>query len=229
MPSAATLTTRYMRISDRGEIELNKEYEKAPAKTKRIWESGPVVKCACKACNSGWMQEMDEGVKPVLTPLALGQNGTVSIEGVQLLAAWATKIALVLDASQNPPVLDIELKRAFRNTFEPIKGSTIWAGAASPTVDRVRFRTSGFVPSPGSGGVEGYVATFTVLHLVLQVFCPPPDLVVRRGSGFSKLMEPIWPRSKELRWPPPQNSWLANEQEFEDLASSFESARPQPI
>lgn len=128
------------------------------------------------------------------------------------------------NAAQNPPLLTDGTRWAFRESQQPMDGSYIWVGAASPADRRVRVRTSGLSPLPGAAAVEGYVATFGVLHLVFQVFCPPEGLHIRRGSGFTKLMHRIWPTPAPLKWPPPETSWLVGEDEFENLASSFEAA-----
>lgn len=220
MPETTSLTSTFTRIV--GEDVEQNTYEQN--RKKDVWKGGPVVNCACNACNSGWMQEMDQAIKPATTALALGERGTVSKQGVLLLATWATKIALVLDCAQNPPLLTDDTRRAFREGQHPMDGSYIWVGAASPADRRVRVRTSGLSPLPGATAVEGYVATFGVLHLVLQVLYPPEGLHLRRGTGFTKFMHRIWPTPAALKWPPPESSWLVGEDEFENLASSFEAA-----
>lgn len=217
MPNATGLTTQVTRS---GQL---KTYKQSPRKRERIWENGPRVNCACKRCNSTWMQAIDERVKEVLTPLATGELGTISSEGVGLLAIWATKIALVLDSTQNPHMVGEGIKHAFRANPEPMSGTTIWFGVMSPCDDAVRVRTSGLGPVPGSDEVQGYVATFRIVHLVGQVCRPSPGLFIR--SRFSKPLELVWPRDKELLWPPPPASWLEGEEEFARIASDFEAYR----
>lgn len=217
MPDATGLTTEITRPGQR------RTYQQVPKKRERIWANGPAVNCACKTCNSTWMQAMDEGVKEMLTPLAEGELGTISAEGVRLLAIWATKIALVLDSTQNPHMLDRGIKHAFRVDPQPMSDATIWFGVMSPCDNSIRVRTSALGPAPGSDEVKGYVATFRVVHLVGQLCYPSPGLFIR--SRFSKSLELLWPRDKELLWPPSPASWLEGEEEFDRIASDFEAYR----
>lgn len=194
-------------------------------RTKKKDDFGPAVNCACAKCNNEWMQQMDERVKPVITPLALGERGTVSSQGVELLATWATKIALVLDSGLNPGALDPKDKAAFREEPNPRADSQIWIGTASPVEDRARTRASTLTPG-SSDDAEGYIATFGVVHLVFQVFLPlRPSLVVRHRDDVARFMHPFWPEGhgRRLSWPVPEKTWLTSEQDFEDVASKLEA------
>ncbi|HJU36561.1 MAG TPA: hypothetical protein VJ716_03975 [Gaiellaceae bacterium] len=166
---------------------------------------------------------MDERVKPAITPLARGEHGTVSTPAVQLLATWATKIALVLDT--NHRVISPTVKHSFRNKPHPPAGFTAWLGAMSPADEAVRVLGADFGPFPDTTRGKAFVATFRVLHLVGQVVYAPPHVAMRRGSEFTKGMERIWPRNEKLVWPPPEAWWLENEDEFTYLAQVFEGAR----
>jgi hypothetical protein len=35
------------------------------------------VKCVCEPCNNGWMRELEEKVRPLITPLIQGKEHTL--------------------------------------------------------------------------------------------------------------------------------------------------------
>jgi len=216
MPHATSLTTSVFRTGQ----EL-KTFVQHPKKRDNIWRGAAAINCACNKCNSGWMARMDEGVKEVLTPLANGEVGTIEEEGVRALAIWATKVALVLDSSRTPASVDSAVKHAFRKRPSVLNGSTIWLGAMSPTDESVRVHTADLGPVKGTEDGKAFVATFRVIHLVVQVIYPlRSDLVLFRGDAVKPMLQ-LWPRSEELAWPPPRETWLTSEDEFMVLANSY--------
>jgi len=38
----------------------------------------------------------------------------------------------------------------------------------------------------------------------------------------------VWPSAGKLRWPPPENTWITNEEEFELLTEAVAIASPPP-
>jgi hypothetical protein len=228
MPGTTTFTSDFLRIDEERNVDRGTWVEKARSAGKKAASGSPFVRCACASCNNGWMQELDERAKPLLTPLALGESGTVSAAGLQLLATWATKIALVLDAFMNPMVLGAEAKQAFRRSPAPLPASTVRVGVMSPVDNRVRIRMSSLTPSPTSNEARGYVATFGVLHLAAQVMYPLlPSLVLRPNPEYAHLMRSIWPSSgTRLPWPLPERSWMQSEQEFEQVSSQIQASGP---
>lgn len=226
MPGTTTFTSDFLRVDEERNVDRRTWEEKAPKPGKKAGSGSPFVRCACASCNNGWMQELDERAKPLLTPLALGEVGTVSDAGVKVLATWATKIAFILDAFMNPSVLEPELRRAFRDDPQPLPRATIRVGVMSPVDDRVRIRMSTMTPSPTSNDARGYAATFGVLHLVVQVVHPlRPSLMLRPNPELAHLMQQIWPRvGSGLKWPLPESTWMTNEEEFEAVASQLQAA-----
>jgi hypothetical protein len=209
-----------------GKTKTREWKEKASKKGKRF---GPQVKCVCKGCNEGWMKAMDEAIAPVLTPLARGENGTISSKAVEMLATWATKVALVLDSADGTPVIDPSVKHRFRNDPTPLEDAVTWIGAASPVDDRVRIRTSTLNPTPHTHDPQGKVATFGAIHVLFQVFIPTTSVRVRHRAEVARLMHPFWPhgRRMKLSWPPPAKSWLASERDFQNVADLFELVPPE--
>jgi hypothetical protein len=64
----------------------------------RVWDAqmfSHTVRCVCADCNNGWMSELEDEVKPVLTPLLKNHRTTLTRDDQILLATWATKTGLV--------------------------------------------------------------------------------------------------------------------------------------
>jgi hypothetical protein len=60
---------------------------------------GVVVRRVCRECNHGWMQHMDNEVRPIIEPMLDGIPRTLSVLDQSTVATWATKITLVLQAA----------------------------------------------------------------------------------------------------------------------------------
>jgi hypothetical protein len=64
--------------------------------------SGPfdiIVRDVCEVCNNGWMCQLEEQVKPVLTPMLLDERCILTLPEQHLLATWATKTALTMEGA----------------------------------------------------------------------------------------------------------------------------------
>ena len=189
--------------------------------------AGGVVRCACATCNNGWMQELDTAAREAVTPLARGEAGTVSANGVRLVSTWAAKIAIVMDSMWGPEILDRALKESFRKTLEPPETWTVWATAMNPTRPRTRLRGVTLTAEAEADVPQAYFASFSVLHLIVQVFCPLIDGVVfRRSDGYERHTVRLWPSPPRLRWPPPDEVALSTEKEFTALTLAVVAARP---
>jgi len=56
-------------------------------------------RAACRHCNNGWMSELEQRARPLLTPAIPGQTVRWDAEEQLIVAAWAFKTALMLDRS----------------------------------------------------------------------------------------------------------------------------------
>jgi hypothetical protein len=222
MPETTSWTSDLFRQEEGGATE---RAQWVKPKTPKSRVGAPEVRCACAPCNNGWMQELDVEVQPALTPLALGETGTVSERGVQLAAAWATKVALVLDSMFSKEIIDRQIKGSFGKMRVPPPSWSIWASAMSPTTDSTRVRGLTLSSDPSGAEPLAYVGTFRIVHLVVQVFCPlRDDVVFARTGGWEKRVVRLWPGGGSLRWPPPASTWLTTEAEFEELAQAVVAA-----
>jgi len=57
------------------------------------------TKLVCHTCNTGWMSQLEGDSKPILVPLIRGHVSTLSVDQQFLVATWATKTAIVVEAT----------------------------------------------------------------------------------------------------------------------------------
>src|ERR1041385_7393098 len=63
-----------------------------------IAEPRLVVKWLCRACNNGWMSRLESQAKPIIESILDGKTTTISASAQSILALWAVKTAMVLEA-----------------------------------------------------------------------------------------------------------------------------------
>jgi hypothetical protein len=80
------------------------------------------LRVVCQACNNGWMSQLEEEVKPILTPLIKGEEITLDRAQLDTLAQWIAMKVMV--GEYNDPT-----------------------SATTPRPDRIAFRQSRTIPS----------------------------------------------------------------------------------
>jgi hypothetical protein len=93
---------------------LSRDLEGDPVATWTSSDADVVLRCVCRDCNSGWMNDLDRTAEPIVNELARGEN-RVRAEGgaLQVFATWAVKMALVMECALTPMVLDQETRQRF--------------------------------------------------------------------------------------------------------------------
>jgi hypothetical protein len=165
------------------------------------------VKCVCRDCNSGWMNDLDKEAEPFTTPMAMGLETTLPTLRTQTsVAAWATKLAMMCDHTQRVPVVESAAHKAFYETRTPVTGSTIWLARTRPEGFTAGARSVSWAMGEGRT-TNAYFCTIDVNHLVLQVFIPRSD--TPEGWGFDRsknvaFVRQLWPPGfTKIVWPPP--------------------------
>lgn len=168
------------------------------------------VKCVCTTCNNGWMNDLEEGVRPFLLPLILGTDEFVVILDRKMqsdLAAWAMKTIMMFSFTNLkeyhgviPAVrlhLSLPLSAPFHSPHDrprlPHAGSRSRDGRGSPV--RVASTQVGQpqrhrrVPTPGNFGIQ-------VCSMRL-----PGDKQLNKFKEFPNTL-PLWPPTERWVWPP---------------------------
>lgn len=101
------------------------------------------AKEVCKACNAGWMSDLENEAKPAMKEMILhGGKATLFPKDVASIAAFSFKTAVVANHMRPIPEMFFTLseRRRFAATLELPTGVQIWLG-------RMSHRRSGFIKS----------------------------------------------------------------------------------
>lgn len=163
----------------------------------------------CLTCNSGWLSDLEDAAKAVLTPLCRGRPTELDRQGRETLATWALKTALLLDVAQ-PTGLRYATPHQYRWLFakkRPWPGCRVWIAGYGPGGAGV-FSLRGFAepaPLPPHREVKAFVGTLAIGVLVIEVFGYPllEDVAMYVGPVWSSLFIPVWQDAPErVGWPP---------------------------
>jgi hypothetical protein len=171
------------------------------------WKTaGPDMKCkvVCTSCNSGWMSQLEEEAKPILTPPIQGHACRLTTHHLEILTYWALKTALMLDRCseaerQNIPASEFAALYARR---APGTAVHAWIG----TCDVARgswFQARTVDLDSGDAQTRGFGATLWLGHLVFQLIsiAVPPAVKLGLKPDLLEAVAPIWPRGFKLDWP----------------------------
>lgn len=197
-----------------------------------------VASNVCVACNTGWMEEMEEWAKRWLTHPIEGRERTLRRWRQVLTASWAVKTALVWESVEPkhrsmPP----RVAHDFHVMQRPGTRQSVWIGRYAGKQPHPLFRSAGFFPPRDEEGSDGpqhadlYVIAFAIGHFACVVFghvlrggmpgVRSHDLVFPEHLD-AKLVR-VWPAVHEVvRWPP------ASALDDADLAATVRLRPPEP-
>lgn len=85
------------------------------------------VRVVCRTCNGGWMSRLEEKTKPILTPLILGEDVTLSERQQALLATWIAKTTIINEYTDYTNIsIPYEHRLHLMSKQEPPKNWKIW-------------------------------------------------------------------------------------------------------
>lgn len=188
-----------------------------------------VSKHFCEACNSGWLNRLDEVARPLVVPMVKGEPITVSLDDQMLLSTWATRLFLGLEMTTpgKPRAFPPDRYHWFRRHTLPLPGTLIFiAGHANATSSSLRHITPMGGLSPLAQGASPeqtrpfrstvltldhqYVLTIAIKHLIVQLW----GCVIGRLSSsvtteaLGDVAHRIWPPSGEVVLWPREARWL---------------------
>lgn len=192
----------------------------------------------CSDCNGQWLSSLGTQIKPLASPLIVGE-GVVSLalapESQALLAAWAYKTALLVEVSN--PDTSIEF-------FTPADRLRFRQTTSAPQFVRVFLGRYNFGRRPAHATAPRYTltdkadtkpkfylkpSTITAGHLVMQVMSvraveskelvPASEIEFEFCGLAREAVVPIWPlQPRYIAWPPIHTM---NHQDVEDLTSMW--------
>jgi hypothetical protein len=171
----------------------------------------------CEECNTGWMHDLEEKVKPFVKPMLTNKHGVdLDVTRQRDLARWAVMKVLLLEhcMRQQDPQLRVnagyapsgpELVWLMKET-EPPPRSRVWLGVFDAqnkfvVTSQARLLVSAPVPG-GSDPVPAHMTTLTIGCVLLQVFTT--DFVLAEARSLPEYdADPPWPYSQALAriWP----------------------------
>lgn len=170
------------------------------------------VKAVCKTCNEGWMSSLEGCTKDLITELATGNRTKVSGGQQILLAAWATKTALMMSrmfahTALTRILLDAGFDSQRESPDQPSVNCIVRLGRRLPVDAQIQClaleahnAADKSWASPDEALANSVVITIGIGELVLQIVAG-----VAAGQPFTapeRWPLVIWPVKGDLRWPP---------------------------
>jgi hypothetical protein len=169
----------------------------------------------CARCNNGWMSQMEQGTKRVLTPLIEARPHEVNVPDQLLLAVWALKCLYAYASVYHPQNLPFSREEyaELRERRQPPDRCAVWLGRAESDFARVAMGVEPALiadPTDGSGDLhsraantaQGYLAAHGIVFIVHWLPEPMPDLYDllfpnTYRAGLTRISNPREP----LLWP----------------------------
>jgi hypothetical protein len=165
-----------------------------------------VARRVCTGCNGGWMSRLEESAEPILTPLVLGTGSVVTRSQQRTLATWATKTALALQlTSQGATRIPAVFYRGLtKDPSRPPPHTQVLLGAYEGH-RQAFFQSFELNLDHRRGRSKGYLPTFIIGHVVLQVFLHThhDNVEIAKGGDRADMTAQIWPVGGDVVWPPP--------------------------
>jgi len=86
------------------------------------------VKAVCPTCNNGWMRDLEEEARPLLTPMIRGDRLALDLARQRVVARWFAKTAMMMHEQAKaterliPPV---HFKSVYK-AHQPAPGTSVW-------------------------------------------------------------------------------------------------------
>jgi hypothetical protein len=168
------------------------------------------LRVVCRKCNTGWISRMEGAVRPLLTPLIVGQPIFLTVENQHALAEWIALKVILLEQSDKSQVVVTQAERtAFYESRQipanmrirlAVCGEGGWRCA---TVREAVWLTplSRFQPQNGRMNVQ--VSTIGAGDLLIHAsVCNADGFDIDEAVPVNPAVFCLWPPSNEnLNWP----------------------------
>ena len=184
------------------------------------------VRVVCEKCNSGWMSKLERSVSPKLGPMIRDERATRLTPRTQAaIATWTVKTAFMLEhLYPSPHTVPESENHRFYTIQQPPNGYRVWlarrrfltdsagrellVAAESEAIGRisgaeneaVARQTVDWFSQPGNAMFR---ITFTIGHVVFQVFGHNAPIGFRIAMPPIRVVDRIWPIQDRVTWPPP--------------------------
>ena len=163
------------------------------------------VKAVCRACNSGWMSELENQAKPAITAMVRGDPRRLGVRDTAAVARWAIKTAIVGHLT-GAEVADLaSVAAVIKDSPGPPAGTWVWGGPVESDDWALRIETpTALIAEAGeeltiADACNTLMATLGLGRLLLHV------LVITRPSLRYPDLHEAFPSMVKL-WPPTEAS-----------------------
>jgi hypothetical protein len=173
----------------------------------------------CRPCNQGWMNGMEEAVRPFLFQMIEGGPALVLDEvKASLLSAWVYKIMLLFDLvgpREYRRFGKAQYERFYEHRRPPVAGVVAWLASYAGSM-RSTATDRGLTFTDYGGQVV--VGTFSIGHVAFQLLFYEPERLPQPGAWVPHIpptwmgrLVRLWPIVGDgpvpgfrLKWPPAQ-------------------------
>ena len=165
-----------------------------------------VSRKVCGTCNSGWLSQLEERVRPIMAAFARNVPMILNSDEQADVALWAT-VASLIAMSMDPEAwefADPTLSQEVYSTKRPTPGMDIWLGANAHGElgwfgsHSLNLRNVSGAPEQGAWG-----ATITFGYAVIHIVCHNvPDQRIRLKGDALRSLRRIWGTRDRVVWPP---------------------------
>jgi hypothetical protein len=168
------------------------------------------IRAVCQSCNNGWMNQVEEAARPVLTPLILGEPQIITAELALPITYWIVLKSLVGEENRRGDNVTSQEERAlFWATRGIPKNLKIWlANCGLDGWDTGYWRAASTFSKVGVTPVSHrkniHSVTFGVGAMLVHLLHTTADEV-----DFNLTVEPgrvtqLYPFVGTIEWPPPK-------------------------
>jgi hypothetical protein len=190
-----------------------------------LTELDQTIDCVCDSCSRGWMQRLDDNVRPFLTSMIIGDATPLPTGRQRLLARWAAKTSVVMECAYDVPARPPSFACDHLRRFGVPAGTQVLIGHYDGdtrllTHERDLFSTTDDALKPCLSQ-----STFVMGKVLVQVFADPyRDSAPQLADDSSGALFALVPASgRKVTWPPD----LSIDDAEYDLIRNGDSAPPR--
>jgi hypothetical protein len=189
-----------------GRVSHQHKTEEEVLRTHISKELDAKVRRVCRQCNTGWMHELEQATRPVLSPLILGRGRMLVPTEQEILSVWAVKTALMCEFLH--PSTRGASREHFQTIYRALKPpdtANVWLAAydGRKEIDYNHRRLSIEREDASKPDARGYLTALVLRHAVLFVMGGEEPIEMpfsdRDRRGVIQLHPPWRPFP---RWPP---------------------------
>jgi hypothetical protein len=182
------------------------------------------VRQVCGTCNSGWMNDLEKAVRPLLVMLKRWETVLLDATRQGVLSAWAWKTILMLELAGGQRLIPADEYERFYQDRSPPPSAHIWimpwlpAGGDGRKWAMLHWRGELRFARTGdelTGAVGGYRQTIAIPGVAFQgigEFIGVDNMVLGGAATQRGFIDQIWPFERGLAWPSP---YFAGQRELE--------------